>query len=467
MSDKLEPPFPIIDGNYRMEKEPVVRIGIVLEEDAKSSITFRVPAPGYRMEFHEPHAAIELSPDRDYTISATGDWVQIADADPFPVVPPRHWMRIVPPAGTKADRPGAGVLVREVVAGRGFHWNKLIDQTLSDVIEFRARNNRVILVNELPLETYLVGVITGEMSGNCPIEFMKAQAVAARSWLLGQPVPPHPGEPFLWCNDDCCQRYQGTGGWSERAMQAIDQCRGEVLITRTNHYCDARYSKNTGGISEDAETVWKRPIEGLEAVVDAPADSEIQRFFPITEENFHEYIHGDWVKSTDAFASPNVVTSEEVMKYLGRVDEAGDYFRWKLEFTNEQLCESLAARAGLDDIKRVEQLIPEGRGRSGRLEGLRVVYTTAEGKRAEHLLNSEYNIRAGLSKKFLFSGAFLIEEHRGGDGTLERVTLHGAGWGHGAGLCQMGALGRAIKGQDYKTILMAYYSHVKLEGIYR
>src|SRR5690606_22004619 len=214
-------------------------------------------------------------------------------------------VRLVHKGGPAVPGPGDGVLVRGVVAGRGFHWAKRIDQTLTGVLEFRAQGNHVMLINELPLEEYLTGVITGEMSGECPPEFMKAQATAARSWLLGQPKPPHPDQPSIWCNDDCCQRYQGPGGWSQQARDAIQACRGEVLITPSGYFCDARYSKNTGGISEDALSVWKAPIECLDAVIDAPRGSFIEKFFPVTESNIDEYLEGDWLKDTDAYAGPN------------------------------------------------------------------------------------------------------------------------------------------------------------------
>jgi SpoIID/LytB domain protein len=304
------------------------------------------------------------------------------------------------------------------------------------------------------------------MSGECPPEFIKAQTVAARSWLLAQPVAPHPGQPYIWCNDDCCQRYQGTGGWSEAARSAVQACRGEVLITASNHNCDARYSKNTGGISEDAANVWGRPIEGLVARIDAPKGSTAERFMPVTEANLQEYLTGDWLKDTDCFAGPNVCRDEDLPRYLGRVDEPGTYFRWRVPVTQETLRESLVRRAGLDDLAEVLDLRPLKRGTSGRLVELAVDFRSTSGARKSHVIRSEYNIRAAMRTSFLYSGAFILADVVRAGESLASATLVGAGWGHGAGFCQIGGLGRALKGQGYEEILMAYFTAVRLERIY-
>jgi stage II sporulation protein D len=460
------PPFPIIDGKYKMEKEPVVRIGVILAEDGKTEVQFTVPADRHVL-LSTSLSGFSLRPGVLYVVRVVGGMLELGYASGGEsLVPPLGSIRIVPPAASAPKKAGDGTLVKGIVAGRGFHWHKLIDQTLSDVLDFSVRDGRIVLVNELPLETYLTGVITGEMSGECPIEFMKAQAIAARSWLLGQPKAPHPGQPFLWCNDDCCQRYQGTGGWSDLAIEAIRQCRGEVLITRTNHYCDARYSKSTGTVSEDAENVWGSPIEGLVARLDAPKGSYAQKFFPVTEENLEEYITGDWIRNTDVFCSAHVVPEETIKRYLGRVDETGQYFRWEKSLSQADLRESLVKRGGIADLAKVVDLRPLRRGRSGRINKLEVVYTDAAGRQKTFLLDSEYNIRAGLSVKFLYSGCFIIHFDRSPSGELNGVHLKGAGWGHGAGLCQIGGLGRALSGQKYDEILLHYYSDVRLERIY-
>jgi SpoIID/LytB domain protein len=467
------PLFPIIDGHYHMEREPMVRIGVVLAEDHKRQLDFHTEALEYHLEIEglaSGGPVDGLATRRLSVVVAEADRVELHEGVPARasrLIASGAIIRLIPGARPGPTRPGDGTLVHAIVAGRGFHWFKHIDQTLTGTLEFRARDGHLIVVNELPVEEYLTGVITGEMSGECPIEYMKAQAVAARSWLLGQPRPIYPGEPFQFCNDDNCQRYQGTGGWTPRAIEAIAGCRGEVLITASNRYCDARYSKSTGGISEDARHVWHEEIEGLEARVDAPMGSHIERFFPVTEANIDEYIRGEWLKQTDAYASPAVVPEETICKYLGRVDEAGHYFRWSQELSHDDLCDALQSRGGLRDLLGVDDLVPLERGRSGRIKRLEVRYVDQGGNEKSHILDSEYKIRAGLWTKFLYSSCFIIDKKRDAAGRLEGVTLHGGGWGHGAGMCQIGGLGRALQGQDYRTILLHYFSNVRLERIYQ
>lgn len=458
--------FPIRNGKYMMDAEPVVRIGVVLEEDRKAEIQFRVPGNGHSAV--AGGRVLSLAPDVTYrVVAAGGDRLALRQAGTEADLVTGKLLRVYPPAGSRAEKAGDGIAVDRIVAGRGFHWLKEIDQTLSGILEFHPRGPVLLMVNELPVEEYLTGVITGEMSAECPPEYMKAQAVAARSWLLGQACSQHPGEPFFWCNDDHCQRYQGTGGWTPAAVQAMRDCRAEVLITPTNRYCDARYSKSTGGISEDAASVWGQEIEGLVAAVDAPARSHAHFFFPITEENLEEYLEGAWLRSTDCFASPIVVPEGSLKKYLGRVDEVGEYFRWHVRLTQTSLRESLTRRGGFTDLAEVLDLREGSRGRSGRLETLHVDYLTTTGERRTRTIVREYHIRAGLSMKFLYSSAFRIKvRQRSATGALEAVELVGAGWGHGAGLCQIGGLGRALKGQSHREILMHYYQGVRLEKIY-
>ncbi len=467
MADK--PLFPVVDGNYRMDAEPHVGIGIILSEDGMDEVSFRVPAPDYRLRSGDDTAATPLAPG-DYVIRRLNShFIVEAEGPCEPVrVEKAGPVIIKAPERARVARPGDGILVRDIVAGRGFHWAKTIDQTLTGDIEFHIPpdSSHVVMVNRLALEEYLTGVITGEMSGECPIEFMKAQAIAARSWLLGQPRSPHPGQPFHWCNDDCCQRYQGTGGWSERAVQAITECRGQVLITAGKRYCDARYSKSTGGISEDAVLVWNEEIEGLVSRIDAPAGSAAERFFPVTDDNIEEYLTGDWLKACDCFASPAVVPEESITRYLGRVDESGTYFRWSVSRTQDELRKSLVERGGLADLTEVKGLRTGRRGRSGRLYELHVDYVSTDGGEKTATLSPEYNIRAGLSTSFLYSSCIIVRPQHDGAGKLTGVEILGGGWGHGAGLCQIGGLGRALRGQNADEILMAYYTDVTLESIY-
>ncbi len=213
---KPEPLFPIEAGNYRREAEPWVRIGVILAEDGKQEAVFHLPAREYLIQAGTREIRVQGRMEGPYRVIAGERTLDLADQEGERVLSGEARIRVSPAQPYRDLKPGDGVRVEDIVAGRGFHWIKQIDQTLTGELEFSCRDGRIVMVNRLPLEEYLTGVITGEMSGECPEEFMKAQAVAARSWLLATPFPTHPDDPFDWCNDDHCQRYQGTSGWSER-----------------------------------------------------------------------------------------------------------------------------------------------------------------------------------------------------------------------------------------------------------
>jgi stage II sporulation protein D len=472
--------FPIYQGEYKMANMPTLRVGVVLAEDGKREVEFVTRGLDFVcVEAKKPDAVLlEFSGVNRYKAYRCSDigCLQVARWNEGTGTWEHLWrgtsesiLQLRPKVEPTERTPGMGLHVRNIVAGRGFHWVKEIDQYLPGMVEIRIhkKSGFLLLINQLSVEDYLIGVITSEMSQDCPMEYMKAQAIAARSWLFAQRNDLYRGEPFDVCNDDQCQRYQGSEAWTEEAIRAIRECAGETLITEFNGYCDARYSKSTGGISEDAEHVWHERIPGLVAMVDAPKHDPIERFFPVTEANLVEFLTGDWLKHTKAYASGNTVNEAELLRYLGRVDVAGEYFRWRVLLTQEELLTALRKRGGLPNIGEVLRLIPQERGRSGRLKRLTVEYrNTGEQIVRRHDLNSEYAIRAGLSTSFLFSSCFIVEETQTSTGTLEALSLIGGGWGHGAGLCQIGGLGRALKGQSYKEILLAYFHNVRLENIY-
>jgi stage II sporulation protein D len=342
-----------------------------------------------------------------------------------------------------------------------------MDQTLSGVLEFRVHGSNVILINELPLEEYLLGVITAEMSGECPIEYMKAQSVVSRSWLLASSRRVHTGEPFTWCNDDCCQRYQGTGGWTATAADALAGTRGQVLVTASGQICWACFSKNSGGITEDPETIWRKRVPGLCARYDGPPVESETRFFSISEDNVREYISGAWLETTHLYASPNVVSLDQLRRCLGRVDDGISGFRWRVDVTQEELRTSITGLGEISDLDTVQDIEPGRRGRSGRLEEIVLTYGTKNGSRTKRRIGPEYKIRKALRTNFLYSSAIVIDLTRNHKGIVTTATFSGAGWGHGAGLCQIGSLGRAQFGQSFEQILAAYYDQVKLLQIYK
>jgi peptidoglycan hydrolase-like amidase len=360
-----------------------------------------------------------------------------------------------------------GVLVRDVVVGRGFHWQKRIDQTLAGALELLPGRRGVVLVNELPLEEYLAGVITAEMSGACPLDFLKAQCLVARSWLLAMTEPKHDSDPFDRCNDDCCQRYQGTGELNATALEAVRLTRGRVLLDPSGGVLDANYAKCCGGVSETPRTVWGVDKPGLAPIVDAPVGAGERRFFPITEENLGEYLDGDWLRTTRIYCSPNVVPPDAIARYLGRVDEIGDYFRWTARYERRKLEELLIEKLPeARELATLRELRVTKRGVSGRAHAVDVQWEDESGSLVDGCLDSEYRIREALHRKFLYSSAFAVRTERDADDRIKTVTLRGAGWGHGVGLCQIGALGMALSRIDFESICRHYYPKAGLATVY-
>jgi stage II sporulation protein D len=308
--------------------------------------------------------------------------------------------------------------------------------------------------------------VTSEMSSACPPEFIKAQAIAARSWMLVFLKNKHINEPFSICNDDCCQRYQGTTYLSEGIAQHIEETRGLCLVTNDGNICGAFYSKNCGGIMEKAQNIFGERAVGISAATDAPSNSPTFPFNPITEENAREWIMGDFLKKSDSFCSPNTCPEDQLPRFLGAVDEAGHYYRWEKEYSHNKLVLYLKTKARIRDIAEFVDFRTKWRGNSGRIHVLEVVYKDSRGNQKTHTINSQYQIRNALHDKFLFSSAFVWDYERNEHGKIKKVILHGAGWGHGVGLCQIGALGMALKGYSYMDILKHYYSTSSIVKVY-
>ena len=443
--------------------EPSLRVGIILAEDAQQTVHLALQDTPYTLAGVGSGGTI-LAPGATVAVRTAGDKLAFqVNGGPTQTA---ALFRLVPAAAV-AHRRGTGLLVHDVIAGRGFHWQKPIDQTLSGTIELRPGRRGVVLINELPLEGYLAGVITAEMSGDCPADLLKAQCVVARSWLLAMTEPKHEGEPFDRCNDDCCQRYQGTGGLSVTAIEAVRATRGVVRLAPSGVVLDATYAKSCGGISETPWAVWGLDKPGISPIVDAPPDAFERGFFPVTEQNLDEYLDGAWLGASRCYCSPNVVPEEMIGQYLGRVDTAGEYFRWSLRYSHDELAQLL--REKLDDARElteVRDLRVRARGVSGRAYSVEVEFASTRGEVERRRLDSEYRIRQVLHRKFLYSSAFAVRTQRGGDGRLEAITLRGAGWGHGVGLCQIGALGMALSGIEHEAICRHYYPKAELASVY-
>jgi len=366
--------------------------------------------------------------------------------------------------------------LHDVTIGIGFHWERKEEQTFSGQLKFIIDNGLVCAINILPVEEYLTSVISSEMKPTAPKEFLKAHAVISRSWVLAQLRSPyrrdaHPGTPppahdylrdriikwydhdqhtlFDVCADDHCQRYQGrTRIISAAAQAAVKETMGQTLVFE-GHLCDARFSKCCGGITEQFETCWQD--EHKPYLVPLRDSSVNEGPLPdlTVEENARQWILSQ-PKSFCNSADGNILSES-----LNGYDlETPDYYRWTVEYTTQQISDIFKRKSGLD-IGQIQDLRPVKRGPSGRIEELEITGTLST-----VTIGKELEIRRTLSESHLFSSAFVVEK------TPSGFIFHGAGWGHGVGLCQIGAAVMASKGYTYREILHHYYPGTTLGRFY-
>lgn len=338
--------------------------------------------------------------------------------------------------------------IKGIRIGRDFHWDTVCSFTYTGVVQVSKQGGHTLLLNILKAEKYLESVTGSEMHPQAPIEFAKAHAVIARSWLLRQmslpPAPPSPacapivGRYITWtqasahkgfdvCCDDHCQRYQGLGSVSETSAQAVALTRGLVLTDDDGNIADTRYSKCCGGVTERFSTCWE--------------DSDYPYLVPVDD----PFCHPDRLKAALAL-HPSLLKDYDSM--------TRDYYEWTREIPASEIAENLRRRFGMD-IGDVVDLIPVLAGPSGRLRELLV-----KGTAGEVVIGKELAIRRLLSPTHLYSSAFTVKR----DGTVFR--LEGKGWGHGVGLCQIGAAVMAVEGFSCSQILEHYYPHTHLSKIY-
>ena len=352
---------------------------------------------------------------------------------------------------------GSGYNIKPVTAGRGFHWQKQINISIKGSIKVKNIDGCLFLVNEVGMEDYLMSVATSEMSGDCPEALLEAQTIAARSWLMASEEQKHKDLGIDACNDDCCQRYQGIKNISARAKSAALNTRGKFVI-HNSKICDTRYSKSCGGISESNENVWgDNPKEYLRAIFDSRGGN-IPDFS--NEEQLNKWIF----EPPDCYCNNDHISKSELKRFLGSVDEDGDYFRWEITYSNKQLTKIINKKLN-ESFDSIESLIPMKRGLSGRIMSL-TIYGKKDQKEHKILVDSEYDIRKTLHPEFLYSSAFVINANSNLRSCAEKITLTGAGWGHGVGLCQIGALGMAIIGNSSEEILKHYFSSTKIKKMY-
>ena len=372
--------------------------------------------------------------------------------------------------------------LNDVVIGINFHWERKEDQQFKGSLEFRIENEKLTAINIVPLEDYLVSVISSEMSATSSLELLKAHAIISRSWLLAQiekgkvlnqrkkayqNISETADEHIRWydredhlnfdvCADDHCQRYQGiTRQSTELVEQAVTETSG-MLLMYDGKICDARFSKSCGGISETFENVWEPEVHPyLQSIVDNPSlpkgyDADLTK----------EYAAEKWIRNIPA-AFCNTIDKLVLSQVLNDYDqETTDFFRWKLNYKQADLAGLIARKLG-KDFGEIVDLIPVERGKSGRLIKLKIV-----GTKFTMVIGKELEIRKTLSESHLYSSAFVIDKQNFDNGIPGEFILTGAGWGHGVGLCQIGAAMMGSKGYKYHEILMHYFRDASISKQY-
>lgn len=366
--------------------------------------------------------------------------------------------------------------IYDVTIGVNFHWERKQEEIFYGDLRFIASDaGGITAVNEIPLEDYLVSVISSEMSDTAPLEFLKAHAVISRSWLMAmleqkgnQALPVKPsriedGEIIRWydrkehelfdvCADDHCQRYQGIGlSQGERAGEAVRATRGLFLI-RDNEICDARYHKACGGMTEDFATAWEdKEVPCLSSV----ADSAIKHPPVRTEREARNWI----LSHPDAYCNvADIQVLQHVLPVFDR--ETENFFRWQVEYSRTELEEIIGEKTEID-VGILHDLVPLMRGASGRIFRLQII-----GSKGSVIVGKELEIRRLLSRSHLLSSAFIVSIERDPFNVPARFILQGAGWGHGVGLCQIGAAVMADRGFKAMEILLHYFSGAHLKQLY-
>ncbi len=337
--------------------------------------------------------------------------------------------------------------------GTGFHWERETDRTYTGIIEFRLDPRALLMaLTEIPLEQYLQGVVPAEMPAAYPLEALKAQAIAARSEVLAKIGVKHLNDPFDLCATVHCQVYSGCTNLHEHTSEAVEATRGQVLIVK-KHVAEAVYSSCCGGHTENKVNVWNPPeAEHLQGIWDASDKSAETPDLDLTTEKGAQ----SWVSSEpDAWC--NAKAFEDLPTIL---DRSTRYFRWEFAYPRRELEEIIRRKSG-EDIGELIDIIPLERGVSGRLMELEI-----QGTRRNLRIQRELNIRRILSTSYLYSACFNIHVEHGSDGRPINFILKGAGFGHGVGMCQVGAGVMAAKDKDFKDILMHYYPGIGVEKVY-
>lgn len=447
----------------QIEQEPIIAVGLMTVPAGKASFTLT----GEFLTGQQVGVSAG-----EYHVSVAGKVIQFSNGSFFD-----SEVTLTPVAA-------ASFTVHDVVIGIGFHWERKEDQSFQGALKLKIDGaGNLLVINLVPLEQYVTSVISSEMSATSTVELLKAHSIISRGWLLAQIKPwrierqadlsngviavNDAGEQELirWyareshtefdvCADDHCQRYQGITKATEPCVfETIRSTRGKVLSYDAT-ICDARFSKCCGGMVEDYTAAWDNTkLEYLTALYDGetfPAEYAL----PLTDEaNARQWILGN----------PPAFCNTQDKAILARIlpgfdQETTDFYRWRVTLQQDELQALLQKKLGVDfgAILRIE---PVERAASGRLVKLRIV-----GEKTSLMLGKELEIRRAFSPSHLYSSAFIIEA--AAEPVPTQFTLHGAGWGHGVGLCQIGAALMAEQGYEHEQILTHYYPGVALHRLY-
>ena len=370
----------------------------------------------------------------------------------------------------------------DVTIGLNYHWERQETQVFSGTLRLVVDEDKIVAINILPVEDYLTSVISSEMNANSSLELLKAHAVVSRSWLFAQiekrKALKGKDEGFFsfiktkeeyirWydredhtifdvCADDHCQRYQGiTKATNSTVAEAVQATRGRLLMYGKK-ICDARFSKCCGGATEEFEYCWEdKHYPYLTSVRDAEEEENLP-FPDLTKEEEAEH----WIRK-----APKSFCDTHDKKILSQIlnnydQETTDFYRWKVRYTQAELAELIRTKTK-SDYGDIIDLIPVQRGPSGRICKLKIVGTLKT-----LTIGKEMEIRRTLSDSHLFSSAFVVDKGEIKEGIPQWFLLSGAGWGHGVGLCQIGAAVMGEKGYSYEEILLHYYKCAEIRKFY-
>ena len=444
----------------RITREPEIRVGLISgANQARFALSGHFDSDGRTIV------------EGDHVACAEGGAVKIAGLAPAPKIS-------LSPSDFKSCR----FTVHDVKIGIEFHWERLESQHFQGKLTLVADGDRLTIINELPLESYLISVISSEMSAACPVELLRAHAIVSRSWLLSQlerdstpalkrgvDIVGSSEEIIRWydreshrgfdvCADDHCQRYQGIGkAFSQSAFDAVRDTSGKALVY-DDEICDTRYSKSCGGVTEEYRAAWEdKEIPYLASIYDGEDEQPSEYRMPLTLEENAEA----WITASPP-ACCGMVSRELLIRIVPDFDQKTlDSFRWRVEYSQDELCEILRSRYGLD-FGAIRGLKALERGLSGRIIKLRI-----DGEKRSLVIGKELEIRRGLSRSHLYSSAFVVRAKQSSSVYPTGFSIIGAGWGHGVGLCQIGAAVLADRGTTHQAILSHYFKSGELVDLYQ